>query len=202
MPLEQVSEIRPRLVTSRGGRAYRVRFADYKCSYCQRVSEKRASHANQESCGCQQRRLQSETHTKHGMWETPEYYTWEAINQRCCNAKHKAYDKYGGRGIKVCERWKKFENFFADMGQRPSPEHSIDRIDNNGDYCPENCRWTDTKTQNRNKHNNHILTINGISSCLSEWAEQPGAANKNTIWSRLRRGWSEKEAVFGKERQK
>lgn len=198
MPLEQVSEVRLRLVTSRNGNIYRRRYADYKCSYCEDISEKRVSHANQESCGCQQRRLQSASHIKHGMHESPEYYTWEAMKQRCDNSKHKAYGRYGGRGIKVCPRWQTFENFFEDMGQRPSPQHSLDRIDNNGDYCPENCRWADRKTQSRNKRNNRILTINGISRNIVEWSEQPEAAKYETICSRIRVGWSDRDAVYGK----
>ena len=89
---------------------------------------------------------------KHGRWNTPEYSIWSGIKQRCYNAKGTAFYNYGGRGIRVCDRWKdSFENFLADIGPRPSPEHSVDRRDNDGDYTPENCFWATLAEQARNK---------------------------------------------------
>ena len=82
---------------------------------------------------------------------TPEYCAWSNMKTRCHNRKCEQYKDYGGRGIKICDRWNSFENFLADMGLKPSSELSIDRINNNGDYCPENCRWTTAKIQNNNK---------------------------------------------------
>ena len=90
--------------------------------------------------------------TTHGMSNLREYRTWSDIKTRCYNPKRKRYRNYGGRGIKVCDRWlESFENFYKDMGPRPSEEHSIDRIDVDGDYCPENCRWTTHRVQATNK---------------------------------------------------
>lgn len=100
---------------------------------------------NTKSCGC----LIEEAHTKHGMCGTPEYSSWEHMIQRCTNPSNNKYNDYGGRGITICERWKDFANFFEDMGARPA-DHEIDRINNDGNYEPGNCRWTTRTKQCRN----------------------------------------------------
>lgn len=87
----------------------------------------------------------------HGMTKTPEYRAWASMRQRCANPKSARYDNYGGRGISVCDRWQSFEAFFADMGPRPTSEHSIDRIDNDGNYEPGNCHWATRSEQQQNK---------------------------------------------------
>lgn len=102
---------------------------------------------------------------------------------RCLNPNEAGYKNYGGRGIYICERWNTFANFLADMGQRPD-RHSIDRIDNNGPYAPENCRWAISKVQSRNKRNNFLITHNGQTKTLQEWAEITGI-HYGTLRSRI-----------------
>lgn len=132
-----------------------------------------------QSCGC----LQEEVRVKHGMHRTPEYNTWKGMIQRCTNDKHPAYTRYGGCGVSVCPRWLKFENFYADMGQRPVGR-SLDRIDNNGPYCKENCRWATRKEQCNNRKSNRVLVLGGRSQTLAQWASELGV-KPVTLYNRL-----------------
>jgi hypothetical protein len=105
------------------------------------------------SCGCGRVK---HGHARHVGERSPEYQAWENMKQRCYNPNTTRYDDWGGRGIRVCDRWLKFENFLADMGLRPSAGHSIDRIDNDGNYEPGNCRWATRSQQQRNRRDNVI----------------------------------------------
>lgn len=142
-------------------------------------------------CGC----LRSWSHVRtHGMSNAPEYRIWNEINKRCHNVSCKKYKNYGARGIKVCSRWHDFANFYSDMGPRPSLQHSIDRIDVNGDYSPENCRWSTPKAQARNKTNTVFVEFLGEKKSLGEWCEIYGMRT-NTVLGRLKLGWPIEKAL-------
>lgn len=111
----------------------------------------RVCKSGEQSCGCSMREETIKRNTKHGHYRDLTYSSWCAMKRRCSSPKHPAYSEYGGRGIKVCDRWRdSFEAFLADMGERPSKRHSIDRVNVNGDYEPSNCRWTTMREQARN----------------------------------------------------
>jgi hypothetical protein len=128
------------------------------------------------------------------MGGTPEYSSWRSALQRCCDPTFVYYSYYGGRGITVCERWRDFSNFYADMGPRPTPQHTLDRIDNDGPYAPKNCRWATRQEQARNRRSNRMLTHNGETLCLSEWAERIDLP-ANALYMRLYNGWSTEQAL-------
>ena len=147
------------------------------------------------SCGCLSREMTSKRTKKHGKRNTKEYGIWNAMKNRCYNGNVHNYSRYGGRGIKVCERWKNsFENFYADMGKRPSNKYSIDRIDNDGDYCPENCRWATASEQQRNKRNNRIVEYKGKKHTLVEICERFNR-EYSKVHARLSKGCSVEDAL-------
>lgn len=122
----------------------------------------------------------------------PEYNAWASMKSRCGNPHDPGYARYGGRGIGVCERWRaSFASFLADMGPRPSPRHSLERRDNNGPYCPENCLWATAVEQARNRRNTRFLTV---TLPVAAWAERTGLRYK-TFWRRLDLGMTPETAV-------
>jgi hypothetical protein len=126
---------------------------------------------------------------------TPEYRSWRSMIARCCDPSHKSYPSYGGRGIEVCDRWlTSLSAFLADMGPRPSKRHSLDRIDNDQGYSPDNCRWATQKVQSNNTRTNRLLTFGGRTLTLTEWAEEVGLPRR-MIGLRLGRGWSVERAL-------
>lgn len=141
--------------------------------------------------------------SKHPKPRSPERRSWYHMKERCKNPNSKDYPQYGGRGISVCARWdESFANFIADMGQRPSDRHSLDRIDVNGNYEPSNCRWADALEQARNKRNNHRVGVAGNRLTLTE-AQCVTGIQDSTIRQRINLlGWTEKEAVSRAVRQK
>lgn len=133
------------------------------------------------------------------MRRQPEYCAWRNMRARCECPTLKDYRDYGGRGINVCERWSAFEAFLEDMGSRPSPEYSLDRIDVNGNYEPGNCRWATRKEQGRNKRSHHFVHLDGQRVPLSVACEVVGAQYQ-LIHSRMRRGWSFQRALEAPKR--
>lgn len=132
------------------------------------------------------------TNLRHGMFGTGIHKIWDGMIQRCRNPKSKDYKHWGARGTAVCDSWRKFVNFYKDMGD-PEPGTSLDRIDNDGDYRKGNCRWATQKEQHRNKRNNRMISFKGKTKAMSAWAEELGI-NKNSLEWRLNNGWSTKRA--------
>lgn len=148
------------------------------------------------SCGCLQKELASNKQFKHGMKGTKEYIAWGAMKTRTLEGSADSLN-YHDRGIKVCERWKGehgFESFLADMGMAPSPHHSVERVNNELGYSPDNCEWATRKEQNRNTRQNVLIEHDGQQKCVAEWAEVFGV-KCSTLRDRLARGIPLTEAV-------
>lgn len=138
------------------------------------------------SCGC----LKKQKRVGQRCEDHPDFHVFSGMLTRCFNPKDHTYKRYGGRGIRVCDRWREggFWVFLSDMGPRPSPDHSIDRIDNDGHYEPGNCRWATPKEQGRNRRTNRLITHDGLTLPMSEWAERLGV-KRQMIQDRLNKGW-------------
>lgn len=146
------------------------------------------------SCGCLRREVTIARSRSHGLRHSPEYRIWFSMHQRCRNVRVRNHANYGGRGITVCPQWDDFATFYQDMGPRPSAQHSIERIDNNGPYAAENCRWATRVEQGRNKRNNRLITLAGMTRPLSAWAEDAGL-RYGLVMQRIRKGWNPKRAL-------
>lgn len=142
-----------------------------------------------QSCGC----LHREAVSRHGWYGTPTHKSWESMLQRCTNSNSPDYQNYGGRGISVHPEWLIFESFFSDMGERPAGL-TLDRINTDGPYEKQNCRWATRRRQQRNRRITEMLTIDGITKPLNDWAEEAGHTAKNLRW-RLAKGWSFERAL-------
>ena len=135
--------------------------------------------------------------TEHGLSRGRLYGIWRGIHRRCLQKDNAGYPQYGGRGIKLCQRWQGksgFMNFVSDMGPRPTPKHSVERIDNNGNYEPGNCKWATSKEQQRNRRGNRILELNGERMTLTDWAKRLGVP-AGAVGGRLFRGFSDVQAL-------
>lgn len=148
------------------------------------------SNGRTRSCGCG---LRKHGHTADGK-PTPTYKSWGSMRGRCLTPSDPSYAKYGGRGITICSAWEDYKVFLAEMGERPSLMHSIERIDVNGPYCPSNCKWATATEQARNQRNTVRLTLGGVTKPLAQWADELGIPEYN-IRSRIRHGWSVSEAL-------
>lgn len=150
------------------------------------------------SCGCihSERMHGNKMRETHGDTHTSLYKTWSAMKQRTSNPKTINYELYGGKGVGVCEKWLKYENFKAWATENGYEEGlTLDRIDGNGDYCPENCRWVDWETQQNNRCNNRLITFNGKTQTMSQWAREIGIKPR-TLFARIdNKGWSIEKAL-------
>jgi hypothetical protein len=149
---------------------------------------------NTKSCGCWNSEALSTRTTVHRLCDTPEYKSWGGMIYRCTTTTCKYYHNYGGRGITVCDRWLVFQNFYADMGPKPSRHHSIDRIDNSGNYCPANCKWSTRTEQSNNRRSNRRLTFNGETLTVAQWSRKLGISC-DVLESRSRGGWPDEKAL-------
>lgn len=148
------------------------------------------------SCGCFRKDVCTKNNTTHGMYGTSEYKSWFHIITRCQNPNDKYFKDYGGRGISICQEWRdSFLAFYNHVGKRPSLKHSIDRINNDGNYKPGNVRWSLLVEQANNKRSNVLITINNTTMNVTQWAHEIGI-NCHTIFSRLQRNWDPQKAVL------
>lgn len=169
-----------------------------ECGNSSVVQQGSLRNGRSKSCGCLHREKTAERFTKHGCsaggkW-TPEYAAWCHMISRCTDPARENYRDYGGRGITVCDEWMKFETFLQDMGVKPSEKHSIDRIDNNGNYEPSNCRWATSHQQSRNHRRNIYLEYEGARMVLKDWAAHTGI-NYGTLRVRVKNGWSVQDTL-------
>lgn len=151
---------------------------------------------NTKSCGCLHRLRFTSMVTKHGESGSREYKRWASMKSRCTNPKNKLFHRYGGRGIKLCDRWLDFPAFHSDMGDAPEGM-TIERVDNDAGYSPENCRWATRWEQNRNTSSNVTLSACGLSMIMIEWSETLGVKYTRLV-DRRRAGWSDSEVLFGR----
>ena len=187
-----------REVTGRGRREW-----ECKCDcggIVPRVGKSNLVRGTTGSCGCRQRenasRSSKQLHTRHGQRHTREYAAWHSMKDRCFNKNSNAFKDYGLRGITVTQPWvESFEAFFAEVGRRPSPRHTLGRIDNNGNYEPGNVRWETMSEQARNRRSSRHITCNGVTRLLVEWSQATGL-KRNTITRRIDvYGWSVARAL-------
>lgn len=180
----------------RNGRGERMVSCVCSCGNTKDVIRYSLTSGGTRSCGCLLRETAAKKSTTHGLSKRPEYGVWLAMVSRCHNARDVAFGRYGGRGITVCDRWRSsLENFISDMGNRP-PDMDIDRIDNNGNYEPGNCRWVTHKENCRNTRRNRIVTAFGESKPLAAWGDDPRCV---VPWSALKwridNGWDVERAM-------
>lgn len=185
-----------------GGQTIAVIVCKCECGNTLRVDRGNLIKGHSKSCGCGKGSYLRASKTRHGLCGTKIYRTYRNMLSRCYNSRVGAYGRYGGRGITVCERWRRsFDNFVEDMGLPPSPRHSIDRIDNELGYSPDNCRWALHVEQLRNFSRNRLVEYKGESRPVNEWAELHNIP-RIALWLRLfRYKWPIEKALTTPVRQ-
>jgi len=178
------------------------------CGATHEVEARYLRSGNTTSCGCAMRKSTQRIGSANRGWFTPvpsgcemgdsksaEYRTWVLMRRRCLDPKCHSFEKYGGRGILVCAEWRdSFPSFLRDMGRKPTAAHSLDRIDNNGNYEPGNCRWATMREQTNNRRVTRFVTAYGQTKALTDWVREVGIC-RETIIDRLERGWSVERAL-------
>lgn len=157
------------------------------CGTIRAVAWSNLSNGKSKSCGCRK--------VKHRQCFTPEHQAWTQMRRRCLKKNSVQYPNYGGRGISICAQWDSFVTFFADMGPRPGPGYSLDRIDNDGNYGPENCRWATMLQQENNKRNNILATIDGVTQTVTEWCRALNIS-ASSVWNRIHKGIAPEKAIL------
>jgi len=168
------------------------------CGTSKRVGVSALRRGKSLSCGCYRSEHLAEYGATHGRSRSPEYRAWAGMIQRCTNKSSSVYPRYGGRGIKVCEQWRRsFESFLHDMGERPSSKHSLDRVDNDGDYKPGNCRWANHKVQRRNQDQSRVRLVDCSdgANMVARDAAARYEISYPTLLGRLARGWDDRRAL-------
>lgn len=164
-----------------------------ECGAEHSVSAGSLHNGSSRSCGCLRRDVATTSNTTHGANRTRGHQSWIQMLNRCRNPRATGFEHWGGRGITVCERWLRFENFLADMGPRPKGL-SLERLDNNKNYEPGNCKWATRTEQCRNRSTTTSLTFQGETRCITEWARLLGM-RPATLWARIKHGWSTERAL-------
>jgi len=177
------------VIADGGKNKWGYRMVDCKCDCGNpvHVSLYDLKRGHTSSCGCFRSEKIKAKMSTHGLSRTPTHNSWRGMIARCNDPKHDYYRLYGGRGISVCERWLQFDNFYFDMGEKPEGA-SLDRINNNGNYEPSNCRWATKKEQARNCSTNRLLQYKGRTQSLAAWADEIGMSLQ-VLRMRIFRGW-------------
>lgn len=181
------------VIKRRDGKGELIWLVQCDCGNKKEISGVLLRNGSSQSCGCLAREQAAKRLFTHKMTGTRTHGIWGGMLDRCYNAKSRAYKWYGAKGIKVCQRWHKFENFLADMGEKPTGL-SIDRIDPKKGYNPGNCRWADTIMQGNNRTNNKWLSFDGEKHTMAEWARIK-KVNYRTLMARINKGWPLKRAL-------
>ncbi|MDP9438291.1 MAG: hypothetical protein M3P49_06060 [Actinomycetota bacterium] len=190
-------------VLERAENRWRMRrwLCECECGTHKVVTGKSLQTGETKSCGCLRNEQNRVANLKHGKTKTPEFVTWANMLNRCHKPGHPSYPEYGGKGLAVCEEWRdSFGAFLRDMGPRPSPTHSIDRIDGTKGYSPDNCRWATSGEQIRNRRVTRWITYQGETLCLSDWCRRLGI-NYQTTKQRLDKGWPPEKALTAPSQQ-
>lgn len=181
------------------GSSHSVWHCECDCGNPVLVAGPALTSGNTKSCGCYKIDVAKARVSSHGLVGTKTYRIWQAMLNRCRWPAHPSYHNYGGRGIVVCERWKVFDNFLADMGLCP-PLHSIERKKNDGNYEPANCVWATMEEQARNRRTNRVITFNGVTKVLTDWAASLGIGQAS-LAERLEK-WTLERALTTPKQQK